>query len=200
MAATEGWVLVCVNPACQAPFPSFKDLQAHYLSYFTQIAPRPHRCHQPGCGKTFARKADLRRHAKTHNPQSRTLHCPITGCPYAEAKAFYRRDKLLAHKRNVHRLQDNVPSRVMPFNDEPFSPKYINPYNPVLTGGNTGIDRPLFYPNPLTEIGPPGDINEPAETTVPDFPVSSVDPVSLPTVPVVYHILDSSGPSFPYGT
>ena len=46
-----------------------------------------------GCGKSFGRKGDMERHAKSHGP--RTLRCNFAGC----GKHFYRKDKLGDHSK-----------------------------------------------------------------------------------------------------
>lgn len=52
---------------------------------------KPHSC--PSCGKSFARKGDMERHARAHGPSS--LWCNANGCN----KGFYRSDKLREHLR-----------------------------------------------------------------------------------------------------
>lgn len=58
---------------------------------------KPHSCPY-GCGKSFARKGDMERHAGAHGPSS--LWCDVDGCH----KGFYRKDKLREHQRR-HEMQ-----------------------------------------------------------------------------------------------
>lgn len=97
--APIGHPLPCVKPKCGVTFDSFDELQAHYRNRF---AAHCYRCPEPHCNGRFSRKSDLNRHARIHNPGSRTLYCCFTGCPHARDKPFYRRDKLLSHQRNAH--------------------------------------------------------------------------------------------------
>ena len=74
----------------------------------TQPAPgstdttRPHKCKHEGCTMAFGRRSDMVRHAKKHDRP--TLHCLARGCPYRNAKGFYRWDKLEGHQRTKHGL------------------------------------------------------------------------------------------------
>ena len=52
-----------------------------------------HRC--TVCGKSFSRRADLRRHALAHNPNAPQFPCPRLGC----GRQFPRMDKLRDHRR-----------------------------------------------------------------------------------------------------
>ena len=54
------------------------------------------------CGQTFARKSDLQRHARKHDPNVAKLSCTFADCPYVGEKGFLRADKLRSHARNVH--------------------------------------------------------------------------------------------------
>ena len=58
---------------------------------------KPHVC--LSCGKSFARKGDMERHATTHGPPH--LWCNVNGC----GKGFHRLDKLQEHqkRRNLKR-------------------------------------------------------------------------------------------------
>ena len=55
----------------------------------------------PSCQATFARKGDMIRHARKHNPtMADAFKCPFPEC---RGKGFPRNDKLLAHLRTAHR-------------------------------------------------------------------------------------------------
>jgi hypothetical protein len=54
-------------------------------------------CNHVGCGKTFGRLGDLRRHAGVHSPPE--LLCCVKGCE----RKFYRVDKLRDHQRHMHK-------------------------------------------------------------------------------------------------
>lgn len=58
---------------------------------------KPHSCRY-GCGKSFTRKGDMKRHARAHGPS--TLWCDVDGC----TKGFTRKDKLKEHQRK-HEVQ-----------------------------------------------------------------------------------------------
>lgn len=58
---------------------------------------KPHACAY-GCGKSFARKGDMKRHARSH--EWSTLRCDVDGCN----RGFYRKDKLKEHQRR-HEMQ-----------------------------------------------------------------------------------------------
>jgi len=60
---------------------------------------KPHSCPY-GCGKSFARKGDMERHARAHGPSS--LWCDVDGCN----KGFYRKDKLKEHQRKHQRRHE----------------------------------------------------------------------------------------------
>ena len=55
------------------------------------------------CNQTFGRASDLNRHAAKHDSNARRYDCLIGNCMYRGSEGFYRRDKLLAHQRAVHR-------------------------------------------------------------------------------------------------
>ena len=59
-------------------------------------------CQHEDCGATFFRESDLTRHARKHKPPM--LHCLAHGCPYRNAKGFYRWDKLIGHQLTKHSL------------------------------------------------------------------------------------------------
>jgi hypothetical protein len=49
------------------------------------------------CFKTFTRHSDLRRHARSHDPNAPRISCPFQGC----GKDFPRNDKLAEHRRRL---------------------------------------------------------------------------------------------------
>jgi hypothetical protein len=49
------------------------------------------------CFKTFTRHSDLRRHARSHDPNAPRFFCPFQGC----GKDFPRNDKLAEHRRHL---------------------------------------------------------------------------------------------------
>ena len=51
---------------------------------------KPHSC--PSCGKSFARKGDMERHARVHRAPH--LRCDVEGC---KSRGFYRTDKYKEH-------------------------------------------------------------------------------------------------------
>ena len=57
-------------------------------------------CSHGGCGKTFKREGDARRHEALHLPPQH--HCPNVGCDRKGSKAFHRLDKLREHRRKKH--------------------------------------------------------------------------------------------------
>ncbi|KAE8451710.1 hypothetical protein EG329_003167 [Mollisiaceae sp. DMI_Dod_QoI] len=61
---------------------------------------RNHFCNH--CNKAFERSSDLNRHAKVHFSGQRIFPCTHLGCRRKEAKAFYRKDKLKDHEKQVH--------------------------------------------------------------------------------------------------
>lgn len=61
--------------------------------------PKPrHRCLFPGCGKSYGRKPDLRRHAKSHDIVAVRFTCPAQYC----RMKFTRLDKLRDHMLGGH--------------------------------------------------------------------------------------------------
>jgi hypothetical protein len=72
--------------------PSFLDTSSSRIRFA---------CHHPQCGgRTFSRRTDRDRHARTHD-DVRQYVCP------ACMKKFYRKDKLQSHAWKVHRIQRN---------------------------------------------------------------------------------------------
>jgi hypothetical protein len=59
-------------------------------------------CTDPTCDITFKRKSDMLRHAKKHEPPA--FHCYEQGCQYNGARGFYRKDKLVDHRKHRHGL------------------------------------------------------------------------------------------------
>lgn len=58
------------------------------------------------CHSTFKRAGDLKRHERVHFPGQRNFHCKESGCDRKGRKGFYRRDKLRAHERQVHGMDN----------------------------------------------------------------------------------------------
>ena len=61
-------------------------------------------CENKGCPKTFSRLADMKRHFNKHDSRSESYFCDEEDCTFSrrKGKGFYRHDKLLSHKRNMH--------------------------------------------------------------------------------------------------
>ena len=62
----------------------------------TQSELRPYVCTEPGCGKSYKRKAHLKQHLRTH-PFARAYCCPVENC----GKRFPYAGELIRHRR-VH--------------------------------------------------------------------------------------------------
>ena len=61
----------------------------------------------PGCGKTFTRESDMRRHRNAVHQPTKRFWCMISGCNRSEGfpdkkRPFPRKDKLDSHMRNIH--------------------------------------------------------------------------------------------------
>lgn len=56
------------------------------------------------CRATFKRVGDLKRHEGVHLPKR--FHCKQLGCDRKGRNGFYRRDKLRAHERQVHEVEN----------------------------------------------------------------------------------------------
>ena len=56
----------------------------------------------PHCSKTFARRADMKRHARKHDSAAVRHSCRITRCVYVGERGFLRADKLRNHMRSAH--------------------------------------------------------------------------------------------------
>ena len=54
------------------------------------------------CSKTFARQADMKRHARKHDSAAVKLSCRVAGCVYVGERGFLRADKLRSHMKSVH--------------------------------------------------------------------------------------------------
>jgi hypothetical protein len=59
-----------------------------------------HACNK--CDKSFKRSEDLRRHYRKHFPGTRVFPCNVPGCDKNGENGFYRRDKLMYHRRSAH--------------------------------------------------------------------------------------------------
>ena len=66
---------------------------------------KPFVCRFPKCDKSFSREPDLARHALKHQKGPRPYSCIESLCKYRGEKGFYRRDKLVSHRRNQHGLE-----------------------------------------------------------------------------------------------
>ncbi|KAI9025621.1 A designed zinc finger protein bound To Dna, partial [Hyaloraphidium curvatum] len=76
-------------PMCGKRFTRRFNLHSHQLSH---NGLRPYSCTHPGCDKSFARKHDLKRHAKLHGEKE--FACPRCGGRFARGDAMER------HKRS----------------------------------------------------------------------------------------------------
>ncbi|MCJ1380994.1 hypothetical protein MMC17_004103 [Xylographa soralifera] len=57
-----------------------------------------------GCGKKYVRYADMQRHAVEHDATAKKYDCWAPGCRYNGPEGFKRKDKLVQHQRNRHRM------------------------------------------------------------------------------------------------
>lgn len=70
------------------------------------------RCSEVGCGKTFSRAADLKRHWKElHDPGHKRLLC---GCCSSKPGGFKREEKLAKHKIKFHGHEKGSKLRTCP--------------------------------------------------------------------------------------
>jgi hypothetical protein len=62
--------------------------------------------HEKCAGRSFARKAELKRHYTTLHAHSKpNFWCPFPACPRSEHRgdnAFHRKDKMTSHVRSMH--------------------------------------------------------------------------------------------------
>jgi hypothetical protein len=79
-----------LNPASQSQLPSPNTFNGRHICRL--------------CSSTFKRKGDLRRHSKKHFPEQAGFHCRHPHCERNGRNGFYRRDKLIAHQKQVHNL------------------------------------------------------------------------------------------------
>ncbi|PMD45971.1 hypothetical protein L207DRAFT_523422 [Hyaloscypha variabilis F] len=56
------------------------------------------------CSSTCKRAGDLKRHEKVHFQRERNFHCRQPGWSRKGGKGFYRKDKLKAHEKQVHKM------------------------------------------------------------------------------------------------
>ena len=87
---------VQLGPAVQAPTASHVAGNAPAPLALAPPAVQRHTC--ATCDKSFSRKADLERHARVHQPNSKVHHCPHAGCGYS----YHRKDKVDEHARRPH--------------------------------------------------------------------------------------------------
>lgn len=71
------------------------DTDATPFNVGQPVLPRP-KCTE--CNQTFGRQADLDRHAKIHQADSKVFQCQVEGCKYSS----YRKDKLNEHVKRRH--------------------------------------------------------------------------------------------------
>ena len=62
------------------------------------------KCLAGGCKSLFHNWINCRRHMRKHLPGARKYECSEPGCQYKGDMGFYRRDKLITHRRNQHGL------------------------------------------------------------------------------------------------
>ncbi|GAB7358759.1 hypothetical protein MBLNU230_g3987t1 [Neophaeotheca triangularis] len=98
-----------------APYPSPDSSASPPSDTQTSTPTRPPKghyiCLHPQCkGIAFSRAADLDRHDDSaHNPQRQLWDCTVPGCRRVGANGLPRRDKLLEHLRETHKM--DVPKR-----------------------------------------------------------------------------------------
>ena len=129
----------------------------------------------------------MQRHARKHDPGSRTFHCSVAGCPYATEKAFYRRDKLVSHRRTVHQIESNFPLSVREWNvgssDCTLSAEAFGTNNVVATGNNPQTSGGFPSPNLPAEIHNVDRQSAPTDAILEDqiFPAGGFLYPSFPT-------------------
>ncbi|XP_044298089.1 transcription factor IIIA isoform X1 [Varanus komodoensis] len=64
-------ILKCPREGCERTYTTVFNLQSHIISFHE--AKRPFMCEHPGCGRVFAIKQSLVRHAAVHDPKRRKL-------------------------------------------------------------------------------------------------------------------------------
>jgi DNA-directed RNA polymerase subunit RPC12/RpoP len=80
----------CPAPGCMLSFPTYPLCDAHFQSHdLKQFV-----CTHPGCGKSFKRNHDMKRHAKQHEGL-KAYKCDKCG------KEFGRSDALRRHERKI---------------------------------------------------------------------------------------------------
>jgi hypothetical protein len=71
-----------------------------------------HRCQEIGCGKSFSRTNDLKRHYRElHDPGQKRFIC---GCCCTKPDGFKREDKLINHKVKLHDFTKGSKLRTCP--------------------------------------------------------------------------------------
>jgi hypothetical protein len=98
------------------PSPShFSGLSVTFIT-MSHLQPPPTQDHEPDtevsstngenkcsqCDRTFTRPGQLKRHLRSHNQKERIFPCDYDKCDRKGVNAFYRRDNLFNHQRNVH--------------------------------------------------------------------------------------------------
>lgn len=70
------------------------------------------RCQEIGCGKSFSRTGDLKRHHRElHDPEQKRFFC---GCCSTKPDGFKREDKLINHKVKFHEFTKGSKLRTCP--------------------------------------------------------------------------------------
>ncbi|EJD42602.1 hypothetical protein AURDEDRAFT_67413 [Auricularia subglabra TFB-10046 SS5] len=85
----------CPVPNCNATFTRRFNLRGHMRTHAEQ---RPYVCAWTGCGKSFARALDCKRHETMHCSKAPSLIC--LGC----SKPFSRSDSLRRHCAFISRV------------------------------------------------------------------------------------------------
>ena len=86
------------DPSCSLHQPTIPTSRLEIFSDLataSKTSAKPYLC-SFGCGRSFTRKGDMERHAKSHG--ERNLWCSVSGCH----SRFYRTDKLKEHVKKWH--------------------------------------------------------------------------------------------------
>ena len=79
--------------------PDLDEIGRHYDQLNQRV-----KCLAGGCKSLFQSLDDCRRHMRKHLPGPRKFECSEPGCQYKGEMGFYRRGKLICHRRNQHGL------------------------------------------------------------------------------------------------
>ena len=104
-SAANTWALSSsVQPEMQT---GSSSAQGHDTASPTEVVNPPIQlsrfyCHQ--CTKSYSRRGDLERHAKSHAQTPELYDCPMPRCQHTGWNGFLRKDKLVQHLRRMHAI------------------------------------------------------------------------------------------------